>query len=531
MTYERSKATKAGKPYREVVESYWDKVKKAPRQRVIRYIGMEEEGDEGKTKIKTPSRVMDSVERTIRIGKIALYYEAARDIGLPGVLRAHFPNEYLSILALIMNQIWKRCSLENAARWFNNMPVAKWEGFSECTLDRNDLDGALVKLCYYENGAKVNVGSTIQKVMAEKCQNRYGGGRKYLFYDVTKITYYGHKCCLSEKGYNPSHRGKHTIGLGFVTSMKDGLPIRCGPIPGSMNDTITLEDMVFALKNWDYKKIPLIVDRGLMSARNIAMVRKHGFHLIGCCPETNNQVDEALSLWNDDEICNWSAAVKRPSGDIVYVKGWKGELYGQSGLLVVVLDPKLKALEKSNRDILLKEFKETTDTKMIGELRKALSPVVITSRGRYGCKVDDTLVKGEERKDGRYLMFCTDQRLSAKRIFTSYFQRDEIEKTFKCLKGELSLGPIRYQRPDRIEAYTTIVFLSYMLRALVKLKLRSTGLNLSVGELISSLEPISLVDYSYRGKTRTKLSRLTADQEKIVKTMNLDTLIHSADNR
>jgi hypothetical protein len=405
--------------------------------------------------------MVDVIERTIPIGKIALYYIAAREIGLPEVLKRHFPNEYLSILALIMNQICKRRSLEKAAMWFNNLPLAKWEGFKESNLDRNDLDSVLGKLCYYENGVNVNVGLTIQQEMAEKCQIQYGTGRKYLFYDVSKVTYFGYKCSLSQRSYNPTHRGKHTIGLGFVTSMKNGLPIRCGAIPGAKNDTITLEDMVFALENWEYKKIPLIVDRGMMSARNIAMARKHGVHIIGCCPETSNQVETAIALWNDDEICKWSAAVKRPSGDVVYVKGWKGELYGQSGLLVIVLDPKLKALEKSNRDIMVKEFKDTTDKKVIRELKKTLSPVVITSRGRYGCKIDEMLVQAEERKDGRYLMFCTDQRLSAKRVFTSYFQRDEIEKIFKCLKGELSLGPIRYQRPDRIEAYTTIVFLSY----------------------------------------------------------------------
>lgn len=531
MAYIRTKKTKSGKVYREVVESYWDKEKKGPRQRVIRYMGMEEEDEQGKKKLKTPSRLMDAIERTIPIGRVALYYAAAREIGLPEVLKKHFPNEYLSILALIMNQICKRRSLEKGAKWFNELPIAKWEGFKECALDRNDLDGALEKLCYYENGVKVNTGLTIQQEMAEKCQNRYETGRKYLFYDVTKVTYFGYKCSLSQKSYNTTHRGKHTIGLGFVTSMKNGLPVRCGPIPGSKNDTITLEDMVFALENWGYKKTPLIVDRGLMSARNIAMVRKSGMHIIGCCPETSKQVVEALSLWNDDEICNYTAAVKRPSGDIVYVKGRKSELYGQSGMLVIVLDPKLKALEKSNRDIMLKEFKETTDKKRIKELRKALAPVVVKSRGRYGCKVDETLVEVEERKDGRYLMFCTDQRLSAKRVFTSYFQRDEIEKTFKCLKGELSLGPIRYQRPERIEAYTTVVFLSYMLRALVKLRLQSLDIDLSVNELVNSMDSISLVEYSYKDKMRSKISRFTTTQEKIIKAIKIDAFIHSAENR
>jgi len=55
--------------------------------------------------------------------------------------------------------------------------------------------------------------------------------------------------------------------------------------------------------------------------------------------------------------------------------------------------------------------------------------------------VDENLVQQEDFIDGRFLMFCTDQRISAKNVFTTYFQRDEIEKAFKSLKGELSLGP------------------------------------------------------------------------------------------
>jgi hypothetical protein len=63
----------------------------------------------------------------------------------------------------------------------------------------------------------------------------------------------GDKCSYSEKDYNSSHRGKWTIGIGFVISGGNGFPVRCGAIPGSKNDTLTMEDLLVALKAWDIK--------------------------------------------------------------------------------------------------------------------------------------------------------------------------------------------------------------------------------------------------------------------------------------
>lgn len=529
MAFRRVKV-KGGRRYVEIVENYWDKKKKAPRQRVIKYLGVEEEKN-GKKEIKPASQKMDEIEKSIKIGEMALYYSAIRDIQMSKILKKYFSAEYSAIIALIMNQLHSRKSLEKAANWINNTPMLQWECVEHKEYTRNDLDDALEGLCFIKDGVKNDVGLSIQRELSKNCQEKYSDGCKYLFYDISKITYYGYKCEYSELGYNPEKRGKNAIGLGLVTTIENGFPVRCGAIPGSKNDTITMEDMIFALNNWGYKGMPMIIDRGMMSAKNINMARDNGFHVIGCCPDNRKDVEEAIMKWNDEEISVWDGAIKRPSGEVVYVKGWKGELYGQKGLIVVVLDPKLKAIQKANRDVMIKELKDTTDEDLIKELKKRLKNVTVKSKGRYGFKVDDNLLKKAERKDGRYLMFCTDRRLSAKRVFKTYFQRDEIEKTFKCLKGEISLGPIRYQRPTRIDAYMTIIFLSYMLRAVLRYLLKKNNLKIEVSEAIETLKSISLIEFSYNNKIRRKVSRLTQKQESLVKALKIDELIPSAENR
>jgi hypothetical protein len=138
---------------------------------------------------------------------------------------------------------------------------------------------------------------------------------------------------------------------------------------------------------------------------------------------------------------------------MVYVKGWKGTLYGQSGLITVVLDPARKAMEKANRDMMIKELSETTDKMRVNELKGVLSSVIVKQRGRRGFRVDDNLVQQEEFIDGR--------------------------------------------------------FLTYLLRTIVKFRLKKAGIDMSVDQAVGELKNLTLVEFSYKGRMRWNLSRAT----------------------
>lgn len=527
MSFVRTK-NKNGNKYRYLVKSVWDKETKKPKQKVIQYLGVETEKN-GEKVVRTPSHKMDTIERAIPIGKLAMYYSAARSIDLTGILLEHCYRESFDILSLTLNQICNRQSLKKAAEWINYTPLAEWEEETK-ELTRTDLDNALGKICYLKDGVKSNIGFGIQSSVSEKCHSLCPRKRDKLFYDVTKLSYFGNKCEYSEKGYTSTLRGKWTIGVGFLAYKETGFPHRCFAIHGSKHDTVTMEDMITSIDTKKYQGIPIIVDRGLVSSRNIKAARNKGFHMIGCCPVTNNDVKDSLGYLGDEDICTWENAVKRPSNDIVYVKGWKGELYDQNVLEVVVLNPTIKTIEKSNRDMMVNELTQTSDKKRIKELRHVLSSIIVKQRGRRGFKIDNDLMVEEEKVDGRHLLFCTDQRFNAKSVFETYYQRDEIEKAFRCMKGNISLAPIRYQRPERIDAYLTIVFLAYALRSIVNYKLKKSDLGISVDEAEEELKSLTLVEYSYKGKLRKKISRATKKQNQLMKVLGIDKLIPSAYN-
>jgi hypothetical protein len=98
MSFIRTKI-KNGKKYQYLVENYWDKEKKCSRQRVIQYLGVET-GNKGNEKLIPPSHKMEEIERAIPVGKLALYYAAARDVGLQEVLEKHFPSKSFPFLVV-----------------------------------------------------------------------------------------------------------------------------------------------------------------------------------------------------------------------------------------------------------------------------------------------------------------------------------------------------------------------------------------------------------------------------------------------
>ena len=96
------------------------------------------------------------------------------------------------------------------------------------------------------------------------------------------------------------------------------------------------------------------------------------------------------------------------------------------------------------------------------------------------------------------------------------------------MKGEISLGPIRYQRPERIDAYITIVYLAYLLRSITKFRLKQSGVDKSVDQVVDEFKNITLVEYSYKDKIRRKVSRVTQKQLSIMKSLKIDKLLPNA---
>lgn len=514
--------------YRYEVESYWDPAVKQPRQRVLRFIGRV--NDKGHVVVPSTVRI-GSVSESMPVGTLALFYGAARELDLVSHIRKVLDIDHdaaVHILCLALNQIGPRRTLSDIPIWVARSPIPRWERLDPHRLNRESFERALHRLCHSTpDGGLEDLGLALQHELTRV----WKGGRRepaQFYYDVTRQLYYGTNCCYAEPGYFPGGTCKNVLGFGMVTSRHSHYPVLCRAIRGSRSDTLTVHDMTNHLKAWGFHRLTLILDRGMISRENVACVVDAGFDLVGLVPETHKEAWSYITHWPNDELEKPRYVVARSSGAKVYVRAWRASLMGRKRMQVaLVLDPLRAARERLERDGLIQSADRTTEPGRLREIRDELGALAIPSVGRKGFSVDESAADNDRLGDGRFLMFSTNPEYGAEEMFRIYFQRDEIEKAFRTIKGELSLGPIRYRRRDRIDAYTTIVYLAYLLWSHTQRRLTEKYPSLTVTQTLPLLEDIHLVRFMSGKQISEWTTRCSKEQDKILKLLGGLYLLHS----
>ncbi len=243
-------------------------------------------------------------------------------------------------------------------------------------------------------------------------------------------------------------------------------PILCRPLLGSKNDTLGVGETVQFLRGFGYEHLTLVMDRGMVSEENLKGVTEAGYEQLGIVRGWNEEAWSYITRFPREELEQPRFVVERASGLAAYCRSWIAPLYGRKRMRVAVAEnPRRATEEKESRDLALMTLeKGHPSAERLRKIRKVLGrDVAETSRGRRGFVVNEKVLKEEERGLGRFLLFSTDLSLDAEEMFELYFQRDAVEKVFETMKGELSLGPIRYRRVDRLDAYSTVVYIAYLL--------------------------------------------------------------------
>ena len=84
------------------------------------------------------------------------------------------------------------------------------------------------------------------------------------------------------------------------------------------------------------------------------------------------------------------------------------------------------------------------------------------------------------RKDARagtYVLRTSHTEWDLERVARTYWQRTEIEATFRSLKSEIDLRPIWHTKPERIRAHLFVAVLAYHAVHLLRRRLRAHGIH------------------------------------------------------
>ena len=363
-------------------------------------------------------------------------------------------------------------------------------------------------------------------------QARYGelfGSRfDFLFYDITSTYFEGamEGNAQAKRGYSRDGRPDCVqVTIGLVAS-KEGLPLAFEVFDGNRTDVTTVEEMVEMMeKKYGTAERVWVMDRGMVSEKNLAFMRKRGARYLVGTPK-------ALLRKFEQELLekNWKSV--RPDVEIKLCPEPSGseETYvlcrsqGRKDKELAILNRFITRIEEGLQKIL-----EQTSSGKLRDKQKALLRIgkLLGKNSRaaslYRVNVDEigngkaarlsiTVTKNEERYNwalatsGSYILRTNWPERDAEELWKTYMELTQVEDAFRTTKSDLGMRPIFHQKKDRTQAHILVCFLSLAMWRMLSHWMSCSGIGSAPRKLLEELRAVKSLDVLL--PTRDKTIRL-----------------------
>jgi len=486
-----------GKIYAYEAKNFWDPEKKQSRQK-RRYLGVWDEST-GQIIPKTAER---DVKTTKSFGPSYLLDAVGNDIQLRRKLSEAFGKDGDSILAVAMSKLLHQTSLKNLNHVLDDSFLPEMYALEE-SFSSQWLSSFLERL----SSKDAAIASFYSSMITDEDET--------LVFDITSLSSASKNIDWLEYGYNRDGLDLPQVNLGLVLSLHRHIPLYFKLFPGSINDVVTLKNLVAEVKAFGITKSLFILDRGFYSESNIKEMSSEGIDFIlplpfgvkigkGLISETNKDIDNPINA-------------KRFGGDIFYALESEVEIGGVRSYGYVLLNKKREGQETNSFFNRLMDIESKLDGK---ELKGSPFEHFERTAGNFAryfeCTVNGKTISLRRRinaisqaanRFGKTILLSATKR-SWDKVLSLYRERDEIEKKFDDLKNELEVMPLRVQKLVTLQGLLFIFFLSLVLRAMLLRRARNAKLleKSSIEEILMELAKIRAVKVG--GKWRlTEISK------------------------
>jgi len=461
-------------------------------QKHIRYVGKEVDDKP----ILAGSVASSTVDRVTIYGPLLILDEIARQIDLSGVLGEY--GEYL--LSLAYAHCVSPDSLTGMVEWYQKTEIGSLLSVSEVTYKK------LIEAIDSVEGMK---GQDVQGQIFGRLKELLNLSTKGYFYDITNIYLYGVCCPLAKRGHNAEGRKDRQIQIGLAVTQGEGIPIFHKVFEGNIFDARTLPDILLHLRGQDIKDICIVWDRGVSSQVNIKEAKEMGFEVL-CGLPLKAGLKEVVDQLLEEDIISMKHRVRLQKATF-YVKKTRHQIEGIDGYLAVCLNEKEKqAIRERRYDEIDHALRQIEEKKGIKEgLKKYIS----------GNKVNYKAVALAERYDGISVIFST-RDISEEEMVKGYFEKDKVEKSFRCMKGLLEMDKVRFWLANRVKGHIFVCYLAYLLLSVLEYKLRKIGIKAADAlETMETMYRVYITDLKSKNKF-VKTVTLSKRQEDILKEIN-----------
>lgn len=426
------------------------------KQRVIEYVGKQEDG----VAIQKVDINKIEIANVQEYANITILYQLAIQLKLNYLLGKH--NKV--IIALLIAHLICKGSILRLSKWIENSTIKDVVGLEDLTTEMlyNALDH--LEECSF---------NLIEQSIFEYWLKIAPNDNKSFVLDVTD-TYYNGRHDKSSVRKGKDGKVSKLIQIGLGVSFENGFPIFHKSYNGNISNIKILEDLMRVMAERGIDTI--VMDRGFYSESNVEDLNRLKIKIIVGVKQSIGIKKNILEGINRDDIYRAKNQVAL-KGTFVYVQ----EVSFLFGKLVVIYNPKYEALK---RDKMLADEATDNEVKFVG----------------YSLIFHNTILKPDA-------------------VVKKYFDKDIVERSFRTMKGDVQLHPIRLWLPNRVNAHIKICYLSMCLLSLIKFRCKK--INASPGEIIQELQTVYKVNLKHAKTNQefTKVVTLSNNQKAILKAL------------
>lgn len=366
---------------------------------------------------------------------------------------------------------------------------------------------------------------------------------------------------------------RHLVRIAMAVD-RAGLPLRWQVLRGKRHEASVVPDWLAWMQRCpELANVPLVFDRGLLSAANLATLLDAGQPFVSCLrgPNLADFVDEpmldaiaegkngdclqppslrSLGLEQVDDNLFFHDCGKRQLSDyydlsepgvrtIAYFKPalWERGKAANERLRrriqehIGQLNDELRAARKSRRedktrgkvDKLLKHYNLSGE--YVVELQRIQLPGKKKPVRSFQVRlqpVPHRTAKRDRNAGWVVVIASPDDTRPAAELIAQYHRKETVEHSFKLIKSVVELRPIRHQTNRKIEAHVALCMLALLLSRDLELRLRANGIRRAIDRAYEQLEPCRLqILRTGTGAHSYRITEQTTEQRELLSALGM----------
>lgn len=357
--------------------------------------------------------------------------------------------------------------------------------------------------------------SALEQHLKERLGTLFDIKYDLFLYDVTSTYFEGeHKYSdLCQRGYSRDSRGDcKQICIGLVVT-REGLPLGYEIFSGNTHDSTTVESIVTRMED-AYGRADRIwvMDRGMISEKNITMLRESGRRYIIGSPKSSLKKAQQHLLDRDWREVHDGVEVKTcqspdHTGEVFILCKSRDRALKEKSMhdrFIKRIDTGIEKIGKYCESAIGKKALKTAERR-IGRLLQQNSRAAAfydiqteydeqTNRVTLSVAKNDDASHWERMTEGHYLLRSNITDWEAEELWRAYIHLTDAEYAFKIHKSDLHLRPVWHQKDDRIEAHVFVCFLAFVLWKTFGLMVKKAGLGDEPRRVFEEIKTICMVD-------------------------------------